>query len=153
MFTRVSWKCNKYEALSVIPSLYSSSSSSCSSYSAALFGSVAISCSASLSGSAAISGMSMGSGSGFGSGAGASLGKWDKLWFHWMRPKYGLSVIGPVYRIAFNPFLSQNVSDEKRERQTPGLRVLGPSMVHSFTELLNLAPYDLENGAPETSVE
>jgi hypothetical protein len=30
----------------------------------------------------------------------------------------------PVCGVAFNPFLSQNVSDEKRERQTPGLRVL-----------------------------
>jgi hypothetical protein len=58
----------------------------------------------------------------------------------------------PVGRTAFNPFLSQNVSDEKKERQTPGLRVLSPLMVHSFTEFLNL-PSDLGNGAPETSVE
>jgi hypothetical protein len=58
-----------------------------------------------------------------------------------------------VYRTAFNPFLSKNVSDEKRERQTPGLRVLSPPMVHSFTEFLNLAPYDLGNGTPETSME
>jgi hypothetical protein len=59
----------------------------------------------------------------------------------------------PVYSIAFNPFLSQNVSDEKRERQTPSLRVLSRPMVHSFLEFLNLSPYDLGNGAPETSVE
>jgi hypothetical protein len=59
----------------------------------------------------------------------------------------------PVCRTAFNPFLSQNVSDEKKERQTPGLRVLGPPMVHSFTKFLNLLPNDLRNGAPETSVE
>jgi hypothetical protein len=59
----------------------------------------------------------------------------------------------PVYSIALNPFLSQNVSDEKRERQTPGLRVLNRPMVHSFPEYLNLSPYDLENGTPETSVE
>jgi hypothetical protein len=31
-----------------------------------------------------------------------------------------------VSRTTFNPFLSQNVSDEKRERQIPGLRVLSP---------------------------
>jgi hypothetical protein len=127
----------------VIVSSYSSSSSSCSSYSAALFG------------LAAISGMSMGSGSGSGSGsgAGAALGMWDKLWFHWMRPKYGLSVIGPSSWCAFDPFLSQNVSDEKRERQTPGLRVLSHPMVHSFPEFLNLTPNDLQNGAPETFME
>jgi hypothetical protein len=59
----------------------------------------------------------------------------------------------PICRIAFNPFLSQNVSDEKRKRQTPGLRVLSPLMVHSFLEFLNLLPYDLGNGAPETSME
>jgi hypothetical protein len=59
----------------------------------------------------------------------------------------------PVCRIAFNPFLSQNVSDEKRERQTPSLRMLSRLVVHSFTEFLNLSPYDLGNGAPETSVE
>jgi hypothetical protein len=123
----------------VIVSSYSSSSSGCSSCSAALS-----------QAQAAISGMSMGSGSGSGSGA---LGMWDKLWFHWMRPKYGLSVIGPVHWCAFNPFLSQNVSDEKRERQTPGLRVLSRPMVHSFPEFLNLTPNDLGNGAPETSVE
>jgi hypothetical protein len=54
---------------------------------------------------------------------------------------------------AFDPFLSQNVSDEKRERQTPGLRVLSRLMVHSFPEFLNLTPNDLGNGAPETSME
>jgi hypothetical protein len=59
----------------------------------------------------------------------------------------------PVCRTTFNPFLSQNVSDEKRERQTPGLRVLSPPMVHSFPEFLNLSPYDLGDGAPETSME
>jgi hypothetical protein len=59
----------------------------------------------------------------------------------------------PVYSVAFNPFLSQNVSDEKRERQTPGLRVLSCPMVHSFPKFLNMSPYDLGNGARETSVE
>jgi hypothetical protein len=59
----------------------------------------------------------------------------------------------PICSVAFNPFLSQNVSDEKRERQTLGLRVLSYSMVHSFPEFLNLLPYDLGNGAPKTSVE
>jgi hypothetical protein len=59
----------------------------------------------------------------------------------------------PVCGVAFNPFLSQNVSDEKRERQTPGLRVLSRLMVHSFSEFLNLTPNDLRNGAPETFVE
>jgi hypothetical protein len=59
----------------------------------------------------------------------------------------------PVCSIALNPFLSQNVSDEKRERQTPGVRVLSRLMVHSFPEFLNLSPYDLGNGALETSVE
>jgi hypothetical protein len=59
----------------------------------------------------------------------------------------------PICRTAFNPFLSQNVSDEKRERQTPSLCVLSPPMVHSFIEFLNLSPYDHGNGAPETSVE
>jgi hypothetical protein len=59
----------------------------------------------------------------------------------------------PVHWCAFDPFLSQNVSDEKRERQTPGLRVLSCPMVHSFPKFLNLTPNDLGNGAPETSVE
>jgi hypothetical protein len=59
----------------------------------------------------------------------------------------------PVRRIAFNPLLSKYVSDEKRERQTPSLRVLNYSMVHSFLEFVNLSPYDLGNGAPKTSVE
>jgi hypothetical protein len=45
------------------------------------------------------------------------------------------------------------VSDEKRERQTPSLRVLSRLMVHSFPKFLNLTPNDLGNGAPETSVE
>jgi hypothetical protein len=58
-----------------------------------------------------------------------------------------------VRRIAFNPFLSKYVSDEKRERQTLGLRVLSHSMVHSFPEFVNLPPYDLGNGAPKTSME
>jgi hypothetical protein len=59
----------------------------------------------------------------------------------------------PVNSIAFDPFLSQNVSDEKKERQTPCPRVLSCPIVHSFPEFLNLSPYDLGNGAPETSVE
>jgi hypothetical protein len=92
MSTRVSWNYIKFEALSVIISLYSSSSSGCSSYSVAL------------SGSAAISGISMGSSSGPGVGVGASLGMWDKLWFHWMWAKYGLSVIGLSVRLPLIPF-------------------------------------------------
>jgi hypothetical protein len=59
----------------------------------------------------------------------------------------------PVHCIAFDPLLSKNMSDEKQERQTSGLRVLRYSMVHSFPKFLNLSPYDLENGAPETSME
>jgi hypothetical protein len=59
----------------------------------------------------------------------------------------------PVSRTTFNPFLSQNMSDEKRERQTPGLRVLSSPMVHSIPEFLNLPPYNLGNGASETSME
>jgi hypothetical protein len=59
----------------------------------------------------------------------------------------------PIHCSAFDPFLSQNVSDEKRERQSPGLRVLCYLMVHSFPKFLNLSPYDLGNGASETSVE
>jgi hypothetical protein len=123
----------------VIVSSYSSSSSGCSSYSAALSGSAAISC------SAAISGMSMGFGSGSGH-VGQTLAPLDatEIWALSDRP---------VCSTAFYPFLSQNVSDEKRERQTPGLRVLSPLMVHSFPEFLNLSPYDLRNGAPETFVE
>ena len=59
----------------------------------------------------------------------------------------------PFRWCAFDPFLSQNVSDEKRERQTPSLRVLSPPMVNSIPEFLNLPPYDIGNGAPETSME
>jgi hypothetical protein len=59
----------------------------------------------------------------------------------------------PVHCIAFDPLLSKNMSDEKRERQTPGLRVLYYSMVHSFPKFLNLSPYNLGNGALETSME
>ena len=59
----------------------------------------------------------------------------------------------PVRRIAFNPLLSKNVSDEKRERQTPCFRVFSYSMVHSFLEFVNLPPYDLGNGALKASVE
>jgi hypothetical protein len=98
MSTRVSWKCNKSERLSVIPSSYSSGCSSCS---ASLSGSAAIIY------SATISGMSMGSGSGVGfgagCGAGAALCMWDKLWCHWMGPKYGLSVISPSTSVPLIP--------------------------------------------------
>ena len=59
----------------------------------------------------------------------------------------------PVRRIAFNPLLSKNVSDEKRERQTPRFGVFSYSMVHSFLEFVNLPPYDLGNGAPKASME
>jgi hypothetical protein len=60
---------------------------------------------------------------------------------------------GPVSRFAFNPFFPQNVSDKKRERQTPGLRVLCSPVVHSIPEFLNLPPYDLGDGSPETAME
>jgi hypothetical protein len=80
----------------MIPSSYCSPSPGCSSYSAAL------------SGSAAILGISMGSGfgcsCGSGAGSGAALGMWDKLWCHWMGPKYGLSVIGPSSGVPLIPF-------------------------------------------------
>jgi hypothetical protein len=59
----------------------------------------------------------------------------------------------PICSVAFNPFLSQNVSDEKRERQTPGLCVLSRPMVHSFPKFMNPSPYDLGDGALETYVE
>ena len=59
----------------------------------------------------------------------------------------------PIRRIAFNPLLSKNVSDEKRERQTLSFRVFSYSMVHSFLEFVNLPPYDLGNRAPKISVE
>jgi hypothetical protein len=59
----------------------------------------------------------------------------------------------PVCIIAFNPLLSQNVSDEKRERQTPSPHVLSHLMVHSFSEFVNLSPYDLRNGALKAFVE
>jgi hypothetical protein len=59
----------------------------------------------------------------------------------------------PICSIAFNSLLSQYVSDEKKERQTPSPRVLSHSMVHSFPEFVNLSPYDLGNGAPKASVE
>jgi hypothetical protein len=59
----------------------------------------------------------------------------------------------PVLWCAFDPFLSQYVSDEKRERQTPSLRVLSRPMVHSFPEFLNLTSNDLGNGVLEPSVE
>jgi hypothetical protein len=145
MSKRVSWKCNRSERLIMIPSSYSFPSSGCSS------------CSAALSGSAAISRMSMGSGtgtgSGYGCGCGASLGMWDKLWRHWIGPKYGLSVIGPSIESPFIPFLPQNMNDEKRERQAPGLCVLCSPVVHSITEFLDLTPDNLKNGTPESSVE
>jgi hypothetical protein len=59
----------------------------------------------------------------------------------------------PVRWCASNPYLSQNMSDEKRERQSPSLCVLSSSMVHSFTEFLDLTPDNLKNGTPESSVE
>jgi hypothetical protein len=98
MSTRVSWKCNRFERLSVIHSS-SSYSSGCSSCSTSLCGSNAISC------SATISRMSIGSstGVGCGYGYGASLGMWDRLWRHWIGPKYGLSVIGPSAGVPLIP--------------------------------------------------
>jgi hypothetical protein len=59
----------------------------------------------------------------------------------------------PVRWCASDPYLSQNVCDEKRERQSPHLRVLNPPMVHSFTEFLDLTPNNLRNGTPESSME
>jgi hypothetical protein len=59
----------------------------------------------------------------------------------------------PVRCSAFDPFLSQNVSDEKKERQSLGLRVLLYLVVHSFPKFVNLSPYDLGKGAPKTSME
>jgi hypothetical protein len=71
-----------------------------------------------------------------------------------MRPKCGLSVIGPSVALPLIPlFFSQNASDEKRERQTPCPCVLSHSMAHSFPEFINLSPYDLGNGTPKASVE
>jgi hypothetical protein len=108
MSTRVSWKCNRSERLSVIysSSSYSSSYSlGCSSYSASLCGSNAISCSATISrmsiGSASSAGSSCGCSCGAGSGA--ALGMWDRLWHHWMGLKYGLSVIGPSAGVPLIP--------------------------------------------------
>jgi hypothetical protein len=59
----------------------------------------------------------------------------------------------PVHWCASNPYLPQNVRDEKGERQSPCLRVLRPSMVYSLTEFLDLTPDNLRNGTPESSVE
>jgi hypothetical protein len=59
----------------------------------------------------------------------------------------------PVRWCAFNPYLSQNVSDEKRERQSLSLRVLNPPMVHSFIEFLDLTLDDLRNGTPKAFVK
>jgi hypothetical protein len=148
MSTRVSWKCKKSERLSVI---HSSSSSGCSSCSASLSGSTAISC------SAAISGMSMGSGSGAGSGSGCSCGAGSGHVGQTLAPLDGAKVWAlsdrSVCWCASDPYLSQNVCDKKRERQSPRLRVLSSSMVHSFTEFLDLMPDNLRNGTPESSVE
>jgi hypothetical protein len=143
MSTRVSWKCNRSERLITIPFSYSSPSSGCSSCSAAV------------------------------SGVGCHLRNVHRLW-HWcglwlwlwgssghvgqtLAPLDGAKVWAlsdrPVNRIAFNPFLSQNMSDEKRERQAPGLRVLCSPVVHSIPEFMNLPPYNLGNGALEASME
>jgi hypothetical protein len=102
MSTRVSWKCNRSERLSMI---HSSSSSGCSSCSASLCGSNAISYSSAISGMSMGSSSSAGSGSGCscGAGSGAALGMWDRLWCHWMGPKYGLSVIGPSAGVPLIP--------------------------------------------------
>jgi hypothetical protein len=143
MSTRVSWKCNRSERLIMIPSSYSSPSSGCSS------------CSVANSGATAISGMSMGSSTSAGSGCGlwGSFGHVGQT----LAPLDGAKVRAlsdqPISRIAFNPFLSQNMSDEKRERQASSLRVLCSPVVHSIPEFLNLPPYNLGNGAPETSIE
>jgi hypothetical protein len=104
MSTRVSWKCNRSERLSVIHSS-SSYSSSCSSYSASLCGSNAISCSTTIFGMSIGSASSVGSGYGCSCGASSSaaLGMWDRLWHHWMGPKYGLSVIGPSAGVSLIP--------------------------------------------------
>jgi hypothetical protein len=59
----------------------------------------------------------------------------------------------PVRGCAFDPHLSQNVCDEKGERQSPRLRVLRSSMMDSLTEFMDLTPDNLQNRTPESSVE
>ena len=53
-----------------------------------------------------------------------------------------------VRRIAFNPLLSKNVSDEKRERQTPASGGVRSSLVHSLPKLMHLPPNDIRNETP-----
>jgi hypothetical protein len=103
MSTRVSWKCNKSERLSVIHSSSSYSSSYSSGCSSAY--SKAISCSATISRMSigSTSGAGCGWGCSCGAGSGAALGMWDILWRHWMGPKYGLSMIGPSAGVPLIP--------------------------------------------------
>jgi hypothetical protein len=59
----------------------------------------------------------------------------------------------PISRIAFNALLSEYVSDEKWEWQSPCSCRLSHSAVHSLPEFIYLSPNDLRNGAPKVSVE
>jgi hypothetical protein len=142
MSTRVSWKCNRSKRLIMIPSSYSSPSSGCSSCSGKLWRSYHL---------RNVHGLWH------------RCGLWLWLWGssghvgQTLAPLDGAKVWAlsdqPVSRIAFNPFLSQNMSDKKRERQAPGLCVVCSPVMHSIPEFLNLPPYNLGNGAPETSME
>jgi hypothetical protein len=96
----------------------------------------------------------MGSGSNAGSGSGCSCDAGSDAA---LVPLDGAKVWAlsdrPVHWCASNPHLSQNVCDEKGERQSPRLGVLRPPMVHSLTEFLDLTPDNLRNGTPESSME
>jgi hypothetical protein len=59
----------------------------------------------------------------------------------------------PISRIAFNTLLSEYVSDEKWEWQSPCSCRLSHSVVHSLLEFIYLSPNDLGNGAAKASVE
>jgi hypothetical protein len=82
-----------------------------------------------------------------------ALGMWDRLWRHYDGAKVWALSDRPIRWCASDPHLSQNMCDEKGERQSPRLRVLCPPMVHSLTEFLDLTPDNLRNGTPESSVE
>jgi hypothetical protein len=59
----------------------------------------------------------------------------------------------PVRWCASDPYLPQNVRDEKGKRQSPRLCMLRPPMVYSLTEFLDLTLDNLRNGTPESSIE
>jgi hypothetical protein len=106
MSTRVSWKCNRSERLSVIPS--SSSSSCSSSYSSGLLLlrlSLWLSCH-----HLVMLPWALGLVHGLWLwgwlwllALAAARGMWDRLWRHWMAPKCGLSVIGPSADVPLIP--------------------------------------------------